>query len=110
MPLNTVVTPVDGFGFSLSAGGDYVFPVSAGTTGAQVVKNSPGRLGRVVLATANGAAAITFYDNASAASGTVIGVIPASAAAGVYDFQMPARAGITFTGASTNPALTVGYV
>jgi hypothetical protein len=110
MPLNPPYTPVDGFGFSLSAGGDYLLPYAAGVTGAQTVKPSPGRLARVVLATANGAAAITFYDNANAASGTVIGVIPASATAGVYDFQMPARTGITFTGASTNPALTVGYV
>jgi hypothetical protein len=110
MPLNPPVATVDGFGFSLSPGGDFLFPFTAGATGAQTVKPSPGRLGRVVLAAANGAAAIVFYDNPSAASGTVIGVIPASAAAGTYDFQMPARTGITFTGASTNPALTVGYV
>jgi hypothetical protein len=110
MPLNPPYNPVDGFGFSLSAGGDFLLPIAAGLTGAQIVKPSPGRLARVVLASANGAAAITFYDNPSAATGTVIGVIPAAAAAGAYDFQMPARTGITFTGASTNPAMTVGYV
>lgn len=110
MALNPQYNPVDGFGFSLAPGGDLLFPVASGATGAQTVKNSPGRLCRVILATANGAAAITFYDNASTTTGTVIGVIPASAAAGMYDFQMPARTGITFTGASTNPALTVGYV
>lgn len=109
MPASPLFTPVDTNGYSLAAGGESLLPITAGATGAQPVKASPGRLGRVVLAAANGAAAITFYDNASAASGTVIGVIAASAAAGVYDFQMPARNGITFTGAATNPALTVGY-
>jgi hypothetical protein len=110
MPMNPVYTPVDGFGYSLAPGGDLLFPIAAGATGAQMIKPSPGRLGRIVLAAANGAAAITVYDNASAASGTVIGVIAASAAAGVYDFQMPARTGITLSGAATNPAMTVGYV
>lgn len=109
MPLNPVRTPVDGFGFSLASGGDFRFPIAAGATGPQVVKASPGRLARVVLAAANGAAAIRVFDNATAASGTVIGVIPASAAAGTFDFQMPARAGITVSGAATNPAMAVGF-
>lgn len=109
MPTNPVFTPVDGNGFSLATGGDQTAPINAGATGPQVVKGSPGRLARVVLAAANGAAAITIYDNASAASGTVIGVIAASAAAGVYDFQMPAKLGITVGGAATNPAMAVGY-
>ena len=109
MPTNPVLTSVDGNGFSLSAGGDLNAPIGAGSTGPQVVKSRAGRLGRIVLAAANGAAAILVYDNASTAAGTVIGAIPASAAVGVYDFQMPAANGITVAGASTNPAMTVGY-
>ncbi|MFJ8309812.1 MULTISPECIES: hypothetical protein [unclassified Streptomyces] len=109
MPTNPVFTPVDGNGFSLSAGGDLSVSIAAGATGPQVVKTGPGRLGRIVLAAANGAAAITVYDSATVASGPVIGVVPASAAAGVYDFQLPARSGITVGGASTSPALVVGY-
>lgn len=108
MPLNPVYTPVDSSGFSLAPGGELLFPITAGATGAQIVKSSPGRLCRVVV-TATGTGAVSIYDNASAASGTVIGVIPASAAVGVYDFQMPARNGITIGGAASNPAMTVGY-
>ena len=110
MPLNPVITPVDGYGFPLSPGGDLLFPVASGTTTFTTVKASPGRVGRIVLAATNGAAAITVYDNATGASGTVIAVIPATAAAGVYDVQMPARNGITVSGAATNPGITVGYV
>lgn len=109
MPTNPVFTPVDGNGYSLAAGGDQTAAIAAGATGPQIVKASPGRLARIVLAAANGAAAITVYDNATAASGTAIGYIAASAAAGVYDFQMPAKNGITVGGASTNPAMAVGY-
>ena len=109
MPNNPVFTPVDGNGYSLAAGGDQTAAITAGATGPQVVKGSPGRLARIVLAAANGVAAIVVYDNATAASGTVIGYIAASAAAGIYDFQVPAKNGITVGGAATNPAMAVGY-
>jgi hypothetical protein len=63
----------------------------------------------VLLQAVNGAAAVLVYDNATAASGTVIGVIAATAPVGTYDFEMPAVNGITVGGASTNPAMTVSY-
>lgn len=53
---------------------------AATATGA--VKPAKGYYHGYVVTTALSAAAITLYDNASAASGTVIDVIPASTAAG----------------------------
>ena len=51
-------------------------------TGTAAVKASAGLYYGYTVTTALSAAAITIYDNASAASGTVIDVIPASTAAG----------------------------
>lgn len=51
-------------------------------TGTGAVQATPGYYHGYVVTTALSAAAITIYDNASAASGTVIDVIPPSAAAG----------------------------
>lgn len=51
-------------------------------TGTAAVKASAGKYYGYTVTTALSAAAITLYDNASAASGTVIDVIAASTAAG----------------------------
>lgn len=103
-----VVTLADSNGFAVSAGLTAVVAAGAGTT---VVKATPGRLGRVTVTGAVPTGALTFYDNASTGSGTVIGVIPAS---GVttgqsFDFQMPAANGITAVGATGSAAVTVSY-
>lgn len=51
-------------------------------TASGVVKASAGKYYGYIVTTALSAAAITIYDNASAASGTVVDVIPASTGAG----------------------------
>lgn len=51
-------------------------------TGSAVVSAHNGYYVGYVVTTALSAAAVTIYDNASAASGTVLDVIPASTAAG----------------------------
>ncbi len=79
---------------------------AAGAGGA--VKAAPGRLCHV-LVTTSGTAALLFYDDASAASGTIIGVIPANAAAGSYPFLMPAALGIYAAGGAGTPAVTVSF-
>jgi hypothetical protein len=105
MANNPVFTSVDDTGNSL-CGARTATIAAAGTA---VVKASPGRLCRV-LVTATGTGAVTFYDNPSAASGTVIGVVPASAAVGaIYEFQAPAAAGITASAATTPSSVTVIY-
>jgi len=85
--------------------------IAAGsTTAAQVIKASAGSLLRVVV-TGSASAALSIYDNASAASGTVIGVIKSTAVAGdVYVFNMPAAAGITAGKVNGSPACTVSYI
>jgi hypothetical protein len=84
--------------------------VAAAVTAPTVVKVGKGRLGSILLSTANGAAAVNVYDSAAAASGLIIGCIPASAPIGtVVNFDMPAANGIVVGGAATNPAMTVSY-
>jgi hypothetical protein len=84
--------------------------VAAGTTtAAGVIKAAPGFLSGA-LVTALGTAAISIYDHASAASGTVIGYVPANTAAGTFvPFNMPALLGITAGKVNNSPALTVAY-
>lgn len=73
-----------------------------------VVKATSGRLCHVLVTTV-GTAALLFYDNASAASGTIIGALPASAPIGLYPFFMPAHTGIYCGGGINTPAVTVSY-
>jgi hypothetical protein len=84
-------------------------PVAVSSS-ATVVKGSAGFLSGVLVTTAGTSTAMNIYDNASAASGTIIGIVPATAVAGQYcPFDMPATAGITCSGSATNPAVTVAY-
>lgn len=103
MAKNQIVTDYDDEGFPQVA----AFTASLTATG--VVKSAAGRLLKAVVTTALSAAAVTIYDNAGAASGTILFVIPASAAVGaVYDINLPAVNGIyaSFAGTGT---VTFGY-
>ncbi|GGX40619.1 hypothetical protein GCM10010341_73200 [Streptomyces noursei] len=107
MPHNPVVTLVDDN--SSSIGGTATVPIAAGA-GTVVVKGAAGRLCRVVVTAAGSTGAVTFYDNASAASGTVLAVVPGGAGVGtVYEIQMPAANGIVASAAASSVALTVAY-
>lgn len=102
MAKQQIVTQYDDAGFPLLA----AFTVSL--TGTAAVKASAGRLCKIVVTTALSAAAVTVYDNTSAA-GTVLFTIPASAPAGsVYTPDLPAVNGIyaSFAGTGT---VTFGY-
>jgi hypothetical protein len=95
-------------------GGDTTGVVVATATANTILKTGSGTLGRVLVTSVNGAAAITLYDASGpatgAVTGTVIGVVPASAAAGtMYTLGMPFENGLTISGASTNGALTISY-
>lgn len=62
-------------------------------TTSGVVSAQPGYYTGYVVTTALSAAAVTLYDNATTSSGTIIDVIPASAAVGTKDsFNQPIRA------------------
>lgn len=83
-----------------------LFPATATLV---VVKASAGRLVQA-LVTAVGTTNLTIFDNASAASGTIIGIIPSTATVGqVFVWAVPAANGITAQCATTTPATTVGW-
>ncbi len=59
-----------------------------------IVKGAAGRLAAVLVTVVTNAV-ITIYDNASTASGNIVGYIPSGATAGtLYQFGMPCAAGI----------------
>jgi hypothetical protein len=94
---------------SVNGGATATATIAAGV-GTKAVKAAAGRLCRV-LVTALGTGGLTLYDNASAASGTVIGIVPASTPAGtVLDFEMPAANGIFASNAANGPAVTLSYL
>lgn len=107
MTFNPVITLVDANGYSVSASANTTVAAGTGTT---VVKASPGRLVAAVVTGAASTGALTFYDNASTGSGTVIGVVPSGAGSGTrWPFEAPAVNGITAVGAAGSAAVTVSY-
>jgi hypothetical protein len=108
MPLNGVLTQYDDAGYPAQA---YFTGVVAAASGLQVLKTRPGRLLKAVVTVATTTSAVTFYDTAAGtATGTVLLVIPAAAAAGtVYDINLPAANGITVNGAMAAGSVTVGW-
>ena len=103
------VAKVDvGQNLSTQSGGNNTTAVAAAAAAA-AIKASAGRL-RKILITALGTAAVSFYDNASAASGTIIAYIPASQAAGsILTFDMSAANGIWCASTTNTPAMTVSW-
>lgn len=110
MPVAPPVYLVDYAGNPIVSQASQNASVGAGAgTSAKVIKSSAGFLSGVVV-TANASAAMSIYDNPAAASGTVIGYIPATATAGqYYPFNMPARTGITVGIVSGSAGITVAY-
>jgi hypothetical protein len=98
-----------------SPGGQFTFTTNAAAIGAAavVIKAAPGRLCKVLITTATTASQpITFFDNATTGSGTIIGIIPGIASTGaiagnVYVFDMPATNGITI---GVNASLLAGAI
>ncbi len=93
----------------VNVGGRVSTAIAAGVVGNTVVRASAGRLARV-LVTATGTGQMSIFDNASSPTGTIIGLVPASAAVGtLLDCQAPAANGITVAGNSNNPGVTIFY-
>ena len=81
----------------------------AASSSDQVASAQSGQLVRVTVLT-SGSAATSIYDNASAGSGTLLGVIPASPTVGaVYTFQTEVVNGITVKGAANTSGLLVVF-
>ena len=92
-----------------AGGGTATVAVTAQTAGAAAVKAAPGRICRIIV-TSTATALLNFYDNTNAASGTIIGSIPASTAIGtMFNPELPAAVGIYAGGTTSTPSCTVGY-
>lgn len=113
------VQPIDGNGRTIEGatdGQNTQLVATGGTTAVSVasatpgfVKASAGRLCKVIITTL-GTGSQIFYDNASAASGTILFATAASAPVGtIYDIQAPAVNGIYAAGAASTPVCTVLY-
>lgn len=100
-----VRTEVDAYQFPVNP--SYAYPLAA-AAGTVTVKGQPGRLCSITV-TATGSGLLVVYDNATAASGTIIAALPASPALGRYQIDMPALNGITVSSPASAPAVTIGY-
>ena len=101
-PTGSAWTPTQPVNPYVRTGGNKNIALTA--TGA--AKAAAGRLNKIIVTTVLGAGAITIYDNASAASGTVLFVIPAATAAGsIFSLDLPAVNGIYASFASTGTIL-----
>jgi hypothetical protein len=101
-----IVTQYDDEGFPVNA--IFATPITLGQL--NTVKTSAGRLVRIIVTTVTASAVVTVYDNASAASGTILAVVPIAAAVGtIYAIDMPALSGITVQSTGATGAVTVGY-
>lgn len=107
MAKNQITTPYDDAGFPAAAA--FTQTVSA-SGGVQSIKAGPGRLMKILVTVAPTTNPVTVYDNASAASGVILAIIPAATVAGtVYDVNLPATLGITVNGAAAAGSLTVAW-
>lgn len=83
--------------------------VPANTAANLVIKASPGTLCTMTVTTA-GTAALSFYDNATTNSGTILHTIPANAAVGtIYQLYGAATNGIVAAGVANCPGVTAYY-
>jgi hypothetical protein len=91
-------------------GGGYPAFIPAGQNTALVIKATPGTVVQALI-TSTGSTSVTCYDNASAASGNIIGVTPAATTIGqTFAWNYQALNGITCIGATgTSPAVTLSF-
>lgn len=89
-------------GTSIVGGGRFYTTVTAAT---QTIKNTPGRIFRVIVTAGTGA--ISIFDNASAASGTLLWTKATNAVGDSVAIDCPAVNGITVTVGATT---TVNFI
>jgi len=93
---------------STTDGGQVAVAVAA--AGSANVKASPGRLCNL-LVTVAGTASLILYDNAAGgATGTIIGITPATTTVGqILELNIPAAVGISAIGGVGSPGVTIGF-
>jgi hypothetical protein len=91
-------------------GGSTATAIAAAAAGPTVIKATAGRLSTVLTTVTGTTTPVTFFDNASACSGKIIGLIPAASVAGtIVKIDLVAALGITACGGTLSPGLTVGF-
>jgi hypothetical protein len=90
--------------------GTQTVAIAAGTAGNTVIVSGAGMLASI-LVTTTGTNQMKFYDQDTTPTGTIIGIVPASAAVTGVPFtpRMPYTDGIIIAGHANNPAVTVSF-
>jgi hypothetical protein len=79
-------------------------------TPVAVKTGGPGMLCRIVVLTA-GTGTITFYDNPTTNSGTILFILPASPTVGaVYDIRLPFATGLYAQAAASSSSVAVSFL
>lgn len=83
--------------------------IAAGHAADTAVSLYPGMLSRILVTTA-GTNEMVIYDNNAAASGTIIGIVPASTARGTWiECMAPVNTGIYVAGNANNPGVSIFF-
>lgn len=97
-------------------GGGYTGTVAAAATGPLTFRTGTGRLAKTIITAAGTSGNVTFYDNATACSGTVLYVVPGStnsATVGQLGYVSAPEVrfvnGLTACGATGSPAITLSW-
>jgi hypothetical protein len=100
----------------VTEGGGYTSNVAAAATGPLTFRIGSGRLARTIITTAGTTGNVTFYDNATACTGTVLDVVPGATNATLvgqlgYVGEPEVRFinGLTACGATGSPAITLSW-
>lgn len=106
--ISGIVTAVSGTGVNATQATNTT-TIAAATVANTVIKAAPGRLFTILVNVA-GTAQLSIFDNATTNSGTIIGTVPANAAAGsIFSGAGPAANGITVGGNALNPGVTISW-
>jgi hypothetical protein len=83
--------------------------IAAGTSTDTQVSLNPGMLSRILVTTA-GTHEMVLYDNNAGASGTPVGIVPASTARGTWvECMAPLNLGLAVAGDSNNPGVSIFF-
>jgi hypothetical protein len=111
MPFSPTVyqAQTDTLGNSVEPTGSTAIAAGASTT---IIKGAPGRVCRFIITTAGTSSDnAVIYDNATAGSGTILGVIPGGTTltGAQVNVGMTAVNGITVVNVASGPAFTIGF-
>ncbi len=110
LTFGSVANPSNEYAGFVNNDGNKSVPIASGHAPNTIVSAVSGMLASVLVTTQN-THQMTFYDNATTPSGTIIGIIPANQAVDgkPFVFKAPVANGICVAGDANNPGVTVFY-